>query len=201
MNVKTMFSLLIFGCLGLAGCQQTVGWKEEVKLSTGQTITIEREAKHAGGGAAWPQGQGSIPREHIIRFKYPPQTGPLIEWHSTKLTKATYAELPLVLDLNPDKSWVIYTVLVLSPGCDQYLKYEFKNGVWAEIPLADDIGTRRTNLYLAAGSNSIKGLITLGQKTEENSAIGFRSRLKQVGPKRFACDTGYRGPYPPDGAV
>lgn len=194
-------SCALLVCLSLAGCEKKVAWQEEVKLSTGETITIDREVRHAGGGAAWPQGQGSIPREHIIRFRYPAQTGPIIEWRSTKLSRSTYAELPLVLDISEDRTWFIFAVLPLSGVCDQYLSYQLRNGAWVETPLAEDIETHPTNLFLAAGGVGIEGLISLAEKAKENSSIGYRSRLKQVGPKRFGCDFGYGGPYPPVGAI
>lgn len=197
--IKNIVFLLV--CLLLAGCESKVKWQEEVKLSTGETITIDREVKHAGGGAAWPQGQGSVPREHIIRFRYPAQSGPLIEWRSTKLDSSTYAELPLVLDLGKDKTWFIFTVFPLSPGCDQYLKYQFQNGAWTETQLTEDIDIHLTNLFLAADSNEIEGLISLGEKIKENASTGYLSRDKQVGPKRFACNANYIGPYPPVGAI
>ncbi|MHB1184439.1 MAG: hypothetical protein ACYC4A_07040 [Desulfobulbia bacterium] len=110
-------SCALLVCLSLVGCEKKVTWQEEVKLSTGETITIDREVRHAGGGAAWPQGQGSIPREHIIRFRYPAQTGKFIEWRSTKLSPATYAELPLVLDIGADKTWYIFTKIAINAGC------------------------------------------------------------------------------------
>ncbi|MFH1026374.1 MAG: hypothetical protein V1791_00075, partial [Pseudomonadota bacterium] len=183
------------------GCENRVTWQEEVKLSTGETIIIDREVRHAGGGAAWPQGQGSIPREHIIRFRYPAQTGPLIEWRSTELSRSTYAELPLVLDVSTDMTLHVFTVLPLSSMCDQYLKYQFKNGAWMKTPLTEDIETRPTNLFLAAGGVGIEGLISLAEKTKENFSVGYRSRLKQIGPKRFECNSDYIGPYPPIGAI
>jgi hypothetical protein len=174
-------------CLSLAGCEKKVTWQEEVKLSTGETITIDREVRHAGGGAAWPQGQGSIPREHIIRFRYPAQTGPLIEWHSTKLSPATYAELPLVLDISADKTWYIFTEIAINAGCTEYMKYQFEKGIWVETQLAEDIETHPTSLFLGAGGINIKGLITLSEKAKENSSIGYVPDLKQVGPKRKIC--------------
>lgn len=196
-----LLALTLLVCLPFAGCKSKVKWQEEVKLSTGEIITIDREVEHAGGGAAWPQGQGSIPREHLIRFRYPAQGGPLIEWRSTKLDSSTYAELPLVLDISADKTWYIFTILTLSPGCDQYIKYQFQGGVWSEPKLAEAIEPHPTNLFLAADSNQIEGFISLAEKARENSSIGYQSRLKQVGPKRFGCNSDYNGPYPPVGAI
>lgn len=180
-------SCVLLVCLSLAGCEKHVRWQEEVKLSTGETVVIDRDVRHAGGGAAWPQGQGSIPREHIIRFRYPAQTGPLIEWRSTKLDSSTYAELPLVLDIGEDKIWYLFTKVGVTGGCRRYVKYQFQNGMWVEVSLPQDIETHPTNLFLAAGGVGIKGIITEGEKERENSSPGYFLYLKQVGPKRDVC--------------
>lgn len=187
--------------LSLSGCTKNVQWQEEVQLSSGAVITIDREVKHAGGGAAWPQGQGSIPKEHIIRFRAPAHGDLLIEWHSSRLDKSTYAELPLALNVDADKTWTIFTRLPLGGACSQYLKYAFKNGVWVEVRLAETIGVHRTNLFLAADSNDISGLIGIAEKTRENANPGYPRALRQVGPNRFWCMEGYAGQYPPKDAV
>lgn len=223
---RLLVSIVLSG-LSLVGCKGNTVWQEEVKLSTGEIIKINREVVHAGGGAAWPQGQGSVPMEYIVRFKYPTPTSPLVEWHSTKLEGGrTYAELPLVLDISSDKEWFIFTKLTTpGGGCTQYLKYElkngawvenraaladgietvrppeyeYKNGVWGDTPLPD--GAYRTNLFLAAGGNKIEGLITIAEKNEVNANIGFIAALRRVGPKRFSCVSNYSGPNPPRGSV
>ena len=193
---RLVSALLI--CLALAGCDSTVKWREEVKLSTGEITTIDREVKHKGGGAAWPRGQGSVPMEHLIRFRYPVQTGPLIEWRSTKVgPSGTYAELPLVLDLGADKTWFIFTEHWINEACVRYEKYRLQNGAWMEPPLAEDIDTHPTNLFLAADSNEIEGLISLAEKTKENSHPGYGPDLKQVSSSKYWCRSGYNGPYPP----
>jgi hypothetical protein len=199
---RFLLGALMSGLLfSLTGCTKNVRWQEEVQLSTGEVIVIDREVKHAGGGAAWPQGQGSIPKEHIIRFRAPAHGDRLIEWHSTRLDKSTYAELPLALDVDADKTWMIFTRLPLGGACSQYLKYAFKNGVWVEVRLPEKIGVHRTNLFLAASSNDISGLIGIAEKTRVNANPGYPRALRQVGPNRFWCMEGYAGPYPPKNAL
>lgn len=193
-----MVSGLLFS---LTGCTKNVQWKEEVQLSSGEAIVIDREVKHAGGGAAWPQGQGSIPKEHIIRFRAPAHGDRIIEWRSTRLDESSYAELPLALDVDADNTWTIFTGLPLGGACTQYLKYAFKNGAWVEVRLPEKIGIHRTNLFLAADSNNIEGLIGLAEKTEENADPGYPRALRQVGPNRSWCMEGYTGAYPPARAV
>jgi hypothetical protein len=178
LHISTFTSLL------LAGCGNTVSWDEEVKLRTGETITVEREVKHVSGGDQWPQGQGTVPKEHIIRFTYPPNTKSLIEWRSKNfdLPRGSYAELPLVLDLSKDNTLFIFTIQGVGEDCLRYVKYQFQQGHWIEIPYSDKpIDIHKTNLLLSAGSNAISGNITLEKKNQEiaNSNVWF---YKQVGP-------------------
>jgi len=185
----------------LIGCKSTVNWQEEVKLRTGETITIEREVRHAGGGGAWPQGQGTVPKHHLIRFRYPPKTGPLIEWHSTKfdMPRASWAELPLVLDLSTDNTWFIYTIQWVNDYCIRYVKYQFQQGIWIEIPWSEEpIDVHETNLYLGAGSNDLEGLISFGTKYLKNTTGKFIWFLKKVGPKQvIARSDGLRCEWEP----
>lgn len=188
--------LLILLCL--AGCEKHVKWREEVKLSTGETIIIDRDVRHKGGGAAWPQGQGSVPMEHLIRFQYPPKTGQVIEWRSTKVGyTGTYAELPLVLDIGADRTWFILTKNASVPECSRYVKYQLQNDRWIEPLLPEKITPLTPNLLLAAGGNDIKGLVTLEEKAKENSTFGYPPYLKQVGPNTYWCGPDYKGSYPP----
>lgn len=182
-----MLSLLLSVMLG--GCDNTQRWQEEVLLSTGETIIINREVKHRGGGAAWPQGQGSVPIEHLIRFQYPPGSGQVIEWRSTKfdLPSSTYAELPLVLDIATDRTLSVFTKVHINEGCRRYVEYQLRNGAWSEIPLPEAIAQHSTNLFLAAGGVGIKGLVSLAEKAKENSSIGYTRDFKAVGPKRDVC--------------
>lgn len=181
-------ALLTF--LVLAGCENTVSWQEEVKLRTGEVTTIDREVKHVGGGRAWPQGQGTVPREHLIRFRYPPNTGQLIEWRSTKfdLPRASYAELPLVLDLDVDNSWFIYTMQWVNDYCIRYVKYEWRQDSWVEMPLSEEpIEMHETNLYLSADSNAIEGNISLGIKRQVNNSGAYLWFFNKVGPTQVTA--------------
>jgi hypothetical protein len=184
-NALWLLRLTALICSLLAGCESIVSWQEEVKLRTGQVITVDREVKHVGGGAAWPQGQGTVPREYLIRFRYPPNTGQVIEWHSTKfdLPRASYAELPLVLDLDVNNAWFIYTMQWVNDYCIRYVKYEWRQDGWVETTLSEEsIEMHETNLYLSADSNAIQGNISLGTKRQENNSGAYLWFFKAVGP-------------------
>ncbi len=45
-----IFGFLELACLALPKCKGNVSWREEVKLRTGEVITVERTALHMCGG-------------------------------------------------------------------------------------------------------------------------------------------------------
>jgi hypothetical protein len=195
MNTQSPFSptllrssalLLVF--ILISACSKTVGWKEEVQLSNGQMIVIERETKHRPGGAEWARGSGWKPEQYIIRFQYPPDSGRLIEWRSTKISPATYPEFPLLLDIEPKKD-APFLVSINWPkdGCYEYVRYVAREGSWVEDPLPTEFEPRAANLYLPAAGIDLPRKVTLALKRTENADIRYRQRMKQIGPKQTAC--------------
>jgi hypothetical protein len=171
-------------CLLLAGCGNTVSWDEEVKLRTGEIITVEREAIHVKGGGEWAQGgQTSYPVKHFIRFGHSSKTEVPSEWESKE--KDTYdVEYPLVLDIDEANAWYIFTTRWVNDSCIRYVKYKYEQKRWVEQPLTDQpIDLHETNLYLAARNNSISGTVTVEEKNEKK-AISNIWFYKQVGPNQ-----------------
>jgi hypothetical protein len=186
-NNTSWLNVPILACLLLAGCGNTVSWDEEVKLRTGEVITIERTALHAKGGGEWAAGgQNSYPIKHFIRFRYPSKNGTLIEWQSQAkdISSALDVEFPLVLDLSDTNTWFIYTLRWENEHCIRYVTYQFEQGHWVEKPLTDQpIAIHDSNLYLSADKNSLHGVISLLEKNEDRgNHVWF---FKQVGPKQI----------------
>ncbi len=58
--------VVVFGWL-VAGCSGTTHWKEEVQLSDGRIIVVERETQFEGGGGEWAHNRSlSKPKERRI---------------------------------------------------------------------------------------------------------------------------------------
>lgn len=172
----------------LMGCQTTVAWREEVKLNSGEVIVIDRESEHRGGGGPWPFGQGTVPKNYKISFEYPPDSGNIIRWQSTKfdMPRASWAEFPLVLDLDNNKSWFIYTKQWVNSDCIRYVNYRYQYDTWVEVPLSNaSIEERDSNLYLGAASNATNGFITLRIKDREMASGRKRKFYLTVGPKQL----------------
>ncbi len=190
-NLLLLFSILVLGAasMNLSGCMRFGGtekWKEEVQLSDGRVIVVERETIREGGGdeiVANPSG--TKPKEYRIRFADPGGSGQQIEWRSTKKDEQTWPEIPLILDIEDGKS-VVYTILPINSVCEIYLKYVYQNGSWIEEELPDEFESRKTNLYLRDGIDMPK-FVNLETKKKENEDLGYRPSIRQVGPKRKVC--------------
>jgi hypothetical protein len=179
--------LLLLAATMLAGCSRTVTWKEEVQLSDGRVIVVERETLRVSGGAGFADGgSGSRPKERRIRLENPDGSGKIVEWISTKADDRQRPETPLVLDISPSDSIFVISSIPVSSACDRYLKYVYTNGQWVDETLPDEFPQRPTNLTLLSGP-SMPSLIKLADKRKELTDPGYTHGLRQVGPKRVAC--------------
>jgi hypothetical protein len=185
---------LVFGALivSVTACSKTVTWTEEVKLSAGQTLIIERETRHIPGGGEIFRSSGWRPELYIIRFKheYPQRYGLLqIEWRTTKwdAERVMDPEIPLVLDIDLKGIPFIITKHGLRGFCYEYLRYAYRDGGWYEDPLPAEFEPIPANLSLAAAGLDLPKKVTLDLKREVSADIGYRKRLKQIGPKQSAC--------------
>lgn len=175
-------SMNAFGFLGFATTEK---WKEEVQLSDGRVIVVERETlRERGGGEIVSNRSGSKPKERRIRFAYPDESGKIIEWRSSKSYR-TWPEKPLVLNLESGHP-IVYTSVGIKTACEVYSKYIFKNGAWSEEVLPETFEKRITNLLIRDGVDMPK-FVDLETKRKGNAEIGYSRSLRQVGPTRQVC--------------
>lgn len=167
----------VFAFLGFWGAKK---WKEEVQLSDGRIIVVERKALMEGGGDEWAINRGGTkPKEYRIRFAHPDGSGKMIEWRSAKESPRTYPEKPLILDLESGQP-IVYTIVAISSGREVYSKYAYRNGIWIEETLPDMFEKRFTNLNLKIDT----GFIDLETKLKNNTKPGYRLNIREVGPQR-----------------
>lgn len=183
-----------FGMLLMMGVSLSMGacgsgsekWKEEVQLSDGRVIVVERETIREGGGDEWAFNRsGSKPKEYRIRFANPDGSGAMIEWRSTKISPQTWPEIPLVLDVESGQP-IVFSLVAIDAACKVYSKYVYQNGSWAEEPLPKQFEARETNLFLKLGVD-MPSSVNLQQKQQINSDGGYRRALKRVGPTLMVC--------------
>ena len=173
--------LLMLG-VTMNACSSSDNWKEEVQLSDGRIVVVERETIHERGGDEWASNRsGTKPKEYYIRFEYPEGSGQKIEWR-TKKAFETWPELPLVFDVESGQP-IVFSLVAISSCCEVYSKYVYRNGAWTEEALPEQFEERATNLFFGNGNHMPK-FVNLEEKRKRNSGHGYRSALKQAGPKR-----------------
>ena len=185
-TVKTIGLGLILG-VSLTACGAgSIKWKEEVQLSDGKIIVVERNAIYVAGGGEWASNSsGSKIDEYRIRFEYPAGLSRMVEWHSVKKSPRTYPEVPLVLNIS-DSQPIIFSLVAISNGCEVYSKYVYKNGAWVEESLPEQFEQHATNL-LFGSQKDLPKLLKLEEKNKRNGDSRFRVALKQAGPNLKGC--------------
>jgi len=173
--------LFLGGCAAIFGGCSSV-WDEDVKLSDGREIVVERIIEREGGGdeiALNPSG--SKPKLYILKFRDPDNPSEWIEWRSTKFSDMRWPEFPLILD-KEQGAFVVYSMI---STCAGFLKYRYVDKQWQEEPLPPVFEAIPANL-LVHDYEGRPGRVTLEIKKKRNSDV--RSRLDAVvGPKIKMC--------------
>lgn len=173
-------SMNAFGFLGFGGTEK---WKEEVQLSDGRLIVVDRETLHErGGGEIVSNRSGTKPKERRIRFAHPDGSEKMIEWRSTKKDDGRWPEKPLILDLESGQP-IVFTLVAISDAYEIYSKYVYRNDVWNEEALPERFAERTTNLFIRDGVDMPK-FVDLETKRKNNKSKSYRKSLRQVGPMR-----------------
>lgn len=184
--IGTISLILILGVSMSACGNGSQKWKEEVQLSDGRIIVLEREILNERGGDEWASNRsGTKPKEYRIRLAPPEGSGQMIEWRSTKESPGTWPEIPLVFDMESGQP-TIFSLVAISNGCEIYSKYVYRSGSWIEEPLSEQFERRTTSLFFGDGKD-MPPFVNLEEKRKRNSGDGYRQALKQVGPTRKVC--------------
>jgi hypothetical protein len=161
-------------------------WNEEVQLSDGRVIVVERRIIMERGGDEWAYNRAGVkPKEYLIRFSALDGSGQTIEWKSVKNSPHRWPEIALILDVDAGQP-VVFTSVYLESGCEVYLKYRHQGSAWTEQPLPDRFEQRTTNLLIRSGVGMPK-FVSLQDKRVSNKDVGYRPSLKRVGPDRTVC--------------
>jgi hypothetical protein len=158
-------------------------WKEEVQLTDGKIVIIDRETISENGGDEWAFNRsGTKPKEYRIRFPILNEKGKSIEWKSTKFDDRKWPEVPLIFDVRSNQP-IVYSLVAVSICCEIYSKYVYQNGSWTEEKLPETFEQLTTNLFFG-DSNNMPSFLNLKEKEKRNAGVGYRQALKQVGPSR-----------------
>lgn len=188
-NFKELFLLIfIMGMTSISGfgcSSSTEKWQEEVQLSDGRIIIVDRETlRERGGGEIVSNRSGTKPKEHRMRFVHPDGSGKVVEWRGTKKEDRGWPEVPLILDLEEGRP-IVYTSVGTDVRTVMYSKYVYQDGIWREEELPETFPVCTTNLFLRLGVDMPK-YVDLEIKRKENKSVDYDRALKQVGSKRHA---------------
>lgn len=171
--------------VSMSACSSSANWKEEVQLSDGRIIVVEREALRQRGGDEWASNRsGTKPTEYRIRISNPDDSEMIVEWRSTKMSPGTWPEKPLVLDVESG-IFVVFSSVFDAGGCHLYSKYLFRNGAWTEDALPQQFEHRETNL-LIFDDDDMQQPVNLQTKRKKNSDSRAQ-HFRRVGPKHPYC--------------
>jgi len=191
-NISIIILVLIFigvtnmNACGFLGFGNTEKWKEEVKLSNGRIIVVERKIVNESGGDEWASNRSGLkPKEYHMRFDNPNGSGKTIEWRTLKKSPRTYPEIPLILDLANGQP-VIFTIVGVRARCEVYNKYVYRNSVWTEEALPEKFEPHTTNLLVKG--KDIPKFVDLEMKRKINESGHSRRPVRQVGPTREICE-------------
>jgi len=182
----TKLGILLMIGLSMTACSGPIKWKEEVQLSDGKVIVVDRESIYESGGDEWASNRSGVKiKAFHIRFPNPDGSGKMIEWKTTKVSPRRYPEVPLVFDIEEGKP-TVFTLLSVSPTCGVYSKYVYQNGIWTEKKLPEQFEKHTTNLLFGSYKDA-PNLINFQEKYKRNDQPGYRKALKQVGPSIKVC--------------
>jgi hypothetical protein len=179
--LSVLIGVSVSGCSG-----GSINWQEEVKLSDGRVIVVDREAIYVSGGGEWASNRDLKKIDgHRIRFVSSDAPNTVVEWKSTKKSPMTYPETPLIFDM-PNNEPTVFSLVAISNGCEVYSKYVYRNNVWIEEELPEHFEQQTTNL-LFGSQRDLPERLTLAEKAKRNSKRSYRQAVKQVGPSRKVC--------------
>ena len=126
--------LVVLGLgLLLAGCQRTNRWQEEVQLSDGAVLKVDRVVSYRAPSGALGQPSGRRALEERLSFA-DPGTGRVVEWHEPRRTAVW-------LDRIGTQVWVVGR---LTGACESgfahlpvWQAYQLRNEQWREVDPAE----------------------------------------------------------------
>lgn len=167
-------------CIALSACGKTnLSWKEEVKLSSGEIITVARTAKtKAFGEIAGPGGwENEGMSVKVILPEKSPENPP--EWN--------FPFVPLVFDRDAQtKQWFMVATFY---SCESwyalgkpklpYTEYRVVNGQWVQQALTSSLIGRQANMLTSIRSSGEPDH-TIASKTASDSDLTIDKSFKSI---------------------
>ena len=161
--VAVGISVMLLGLLNRCD-DVNIKWQEEVRMSEGKMLLVDRTAKGKltggygmGGTAGWKEEEMSLEVRQLPAAWAPPPV-----W------RKKYA--PILLDYHPqERTWRIVATHLACKGWERlgrpdlpYVEYQSRNGgPWEIIPLEEQLIGRKANLFPGMRSGVEPELVTL----------------------------------------
>jgi len=171
--------------LTLTGCESgkvDLKWQEEVKMTDGQMLLVNRTAKgeQVGGHFGTTGGGGFKEKELTLDVVKLPEN-----WQPPPAWRTDY--VPILLDYQPaEHTWSVVATFFWCKGAKfpplVYTEYQSKNGgPWVVVPLEERLIGRSTNLYTHIGGKMPEHITA--EETDQKSRSAFRD-LREIVPNR-----------------
>ena len=179
-DLKKYGLLLLGGILCLATCEfnNTYRWQEQVQLSDGKVIWIERRIVGKGGG--WRDSDFEASKDEV---KVVDAAGV----NKPPLWSDRWA--PMILDRDEQGSWYMVVTPIHDQGWNNrcpYRKYQVVNGAWQPVAFDQRLFGRRPNIEWFIRLKEMPEKLYLRDKPEWEKGGG------RVSPEFQIIDTQYR---------
>lgn len=173
-------AIWVVTCASLLACapDEHASWREEVELSDGRVITVERTVTW-DDVTPWGQSKSYLTRSVTIEILTESGTSAAPTWRAE-------SERALLLDW--DSSNREYILVTYPLNCSRYreagrpqppyIQYRLRNGEWTQVPFETELVGRRANVLVYPRPSHERGLLTISQKEERQG--GLRGRTGQL---------------------
>lgn len=156
-------------------------FKEEVQLSSGEIIEIDRAFKtqslgEIGGPGGWDATFNSFVISSPVRADNPPA------WQSDA------GLIPMVFDRDPQNGeWFLVTTFYTCEAWYRlgkpklpYAEFRLRNGRWEKVPLSPQLIGRESNVMTGVRSGGEPKLLTLAEKRVRNAEPKIAPKYRKI---------------------
>lgn len=146
---KLIIGLVVISAIYLIFFKGNIHFKEEIKLSSGEVIVVDRKFVTAslgeiGGPGGWDAKYNSFEMVKPDRPDNPP------------IWESKIGLIPVLFDRDPKTNeWILVTSFFMCSAWESigkpkhpYAEFRVKNGQWHQVALSPDLIGRATNIYV-----------------------------------------------------
>lgn len=170
--------------LSVAGCAQTVEWREDVRFLDGQVVTVTQKRRCEGGDVNAKTDATCLARDAWVTMRLPELSGSEIVWHESLN--------PMVINVFEGALYIVGT----PPTSVEFRKYGavnppyygfvWKGGEWTRIPFSIiPTALYQGNMLIESIPKTRTDHVTLELKKSETGCC-YRSQQRRIDPARVS---------------